>query len=56
MRNLTATSGVRESDALWSKDGQRVAYISDEGGVQALLIRDAAGSLAQRVAVLSPVR
>src|SRR6202041_3337921 len=43
VRNLTATSGVRESDALWSKDGQRVAYLSDEGGVQALLIRDAAG-------------
>jgi tricorn protease len=43
VRNLTATSGVRESDALWSKDGQRVAYISDEGGVQALLLRDAAG-------------
>jgi tricorn protease len=43
VRNLTATSGVREADALWNKDGLRVAYISDEGGAQALLIRDAAG-------------
>jgi tricorn protease len=43
VRNLTATSGVRESDALWSKDGQRIAYLSDAGGVQALLIRDAQG-------------
>jgi tricorn protease len=43
VRNLTSTSGVRESDALWSKDGQRVAYLSDEGGAQALLLRDAAG-------------
>jgi tricorn protease len=43
VRNLTATSGVRESDALWSQDGQRVAYLSDEGGVQALLVRDAVG-------------
>jgi tricorn protease len=43
VRNLTATSGVRESDALWSTDGQRVAYISDEGRAQALLIRDAVG-------------
>jgi tricorn protease len=43
VRNLTATSGVRESDALWSHDGQRVAYISDEGGTQALLVRDANG-------------
>jgi tricorn protease len=43
VRNLTATSGVRESDALWNRDGQRVAYLSDEGGSQSLLIRDAAG-------------
>jgi tricorn protease len=43
VRNLTSTSGVRESDALWSQDGQQVAYISDEGGAQALLIRDFAG-------------
>ena len=43
VRNLTATSGVRESDALWSSDGQKVAYMSDEGGTQALLVRDAVG-------------
>jgi tricorn protease len=43
VRNLTATSGVREADALWSNDGQRVAYISDEGGSQALFVRDALG-------------
>jgi tricorn protease len=43
VRNLTATSGVRESDARWSKDGQRVAYVTDEGGTQALMIRDALG-------------
>jgi tricorn protease len=43
VRNLTATPGIRESDALWSSDGQRVAYVSDAGGAQALYIRDAAG-------------
>lgn len=43
VRNLTATSGVREADALWSKDGQRVAYLSDADGRQSILIRDAAG-------------
>jgi tricorn protease len=43
VRNLTASSGVRESDALWSNDGQRVAYLSDEGGAQALLVRGAVG-------------
>ncbi|MDI4631465.1 PD40 domain-containing protein [Pelomonas sp. V22] len=34
VRNLTETSGVREKDALWSPDGQRVAYISDAPGMQ----------------------
>jgi tricorn protease len=29
VRNLTESAGVREKDALWSPDGQRVAYISD---------------------------
>jgi tricorn protease len=43
VRNLTASSGVRESDAVWSKDGQRIAYLSDEGGTQVLLVRDAVG-------------
>jgi tricorn protease len=43
VRNLTGTSGVRESDALWSHDGQKVAYLSDAGGTQALLVRDADG-------------
>jgi tricorn protease len=43
VRNLTATSGVREADALWSKDGQSVAYLSDAGGSQSLLVGDAVG-------------
>jgi tricorn protease len=42
-RNLTATSGVREADARWSSDGQHVAYLSDAGGTQVLLVRDALG-------------
>jgi len=43
VRNLTATSGVREADAYWSRDGQHVAYLSDAGGIQTLLVRDALG-------------
>ncbi len=43
VRNLTATPGVRELDGLWSRDGQRVAWLSDAGGVQALVVRDAQG-------------
>ena len=41
VRNLTATSGVREADAYWSRDGQQVAYLSDAGGFQTLVTRDA---------------
>lgn len=44
VRNLTATSGVREKDAQWSPDGQRVAYISDAPGMQhQLVVRDQLG-------------
>jgi len=43
VRNLTGTPGARELDGLWSRDGQRVAYLSDAGGVQALVLRDALG-------------
>jgi len=34
VRNLTETAGVREKDALWSADGQRIAYISDAPGMR----------------------
>lgn len=34
VRNLTESSGVREKDALWSTDGQRIAYISDAPGMR----------------------
>ena len=43
VRNLTATAGVREKDALWSPDGKRVAYISDAGLQHKLVLCDQAG-------------
>lgn len=43
-RNLTATSGVREFDALWSADGTQVAYISDQGNRHSLVIAAQDGS------------
>lgn len=42
-RNLSATSGVREKDALWSPDGKQIAYISDAGLQHTLILRDQAG-------------
>ncbi|MFT7773687.1 S41 family peptidase [Roseateles sp.] len=38
VRNLTESAGVREKDALWSPDGQRVAYISDAPGMRHELV------------------
>ncbi|MFO1425527.1 MAG: PDZ domain-containing protein [Steroidobacteraceae bacterium] len=46
-RNLTASAGARESDALWSPDGERIAWLSDAGSPaaslrQVLVLRDQA--------------
>ena len=51
-RNITATQGVREYSALWSPDGEQIAYISDEGGVQSLRIVDQRGHNDARVLAL----
>ncbi|MFT4811135.1 MAG: tricorn protease, partial [Paraglaciecola sp.] len=42
-RNITGTSGVSERDALWSPKGEQIAYISDQGGQQKLLIAEQSG-------------
>ncbi|MBS0393811.1 MAG: PDZ domain-containing protein, partial [Proteobacteria bacterium] len=38
-RNLTQSPGVRDKDALWSADGQRIAYVTDLGMQHALVVR-----------------
>ncbi|WP_343639132.1 PDZ domain-containing protein [Roseateles sp.] len=49
VRNLTQTSGVREKDAIWSPDGQQVAYVSDEPGMRhQVVIRDQLGDQADK--------
>ncbi|WP_077033278.1 S41 family peptidase [Pelomonas sp. KK5] len=56
VRNLTHSGGVREKDALWSPDGQSVAYIAEAGhGPQLhhqLVMRDQAGMLPVRTYAL----
>lgn len=42
-RNLTKSSDVCERDAVWSPDGQSIAYLSDKGGEYSLVVRDSAG-------------
>lgn len=44
VRNLTATSGVREREAVWSPDGKTVAYLSDRSGEYEIYTRAADGS------------
>ena len=44
IRNLTNTTGVAERDPVWSPDGKRIAYFSDESGEYDLHVRLADGT------------
>ena len=48
-RNLTRSSGAADRAPVWSPDGQRVAWFSDEGAGYRLVIGDADGLDAARV-------
>jgi tricorn protease len=39
-RVLTNTPGCHERDPVWSPDGKRIAWLSDEGGEYRLVVRD----------------
>lgn len=42
-RNLTRTSGVHEREPVWSKDGKRIAFLSDETGEDQVWVMDQFG-------------
>ena len=43
VRNLTASDGIREKDAIWSPDGQHIAYLSDAGIHHSIILREQTG-------------
>jgi tricorn protease len=43
VRNLTNTTGAHERDPIWSPDGRRIAYFSDESGEYELYVRSQDG-------------
>ncbi len=43
IRNVSDSSGVREYDATFSSDGQRLAYVVETGEIQKLVIEDQSG-------------
>jgi tricorn protease len=48
IRNLTATSGIRESAPSWSPNGRWVAYLSDRTGEMEIYVRAGDGSGEER--------
>ncbi len=43
IRNLTNTPGADERFPAWSPDGKKIAYLSDEGGEEALFVKNQNG-------------
>ena len=51
---IAASSGVREREARWTRDGRSVAFLSDAGGEERLMVAPAADGTAARVAAELP--
>ena len=53
-RNITQTSGVADRHAVWSPDGQKIAWFNDEGGEYGMIIADQHGKNKRRIKIPNP--
>ncbi len=53
-RNITRTSSVADRHAVWSPDGEQIAWFNDESGEYALVIADQMGNQKKRIEIPEP--
>jgi tricorn protease len=53
-RNITRSPGVADRQAVWSPDGEQIAWFNDEGGEYGLMVADQDGTHARRIEIPHP--
>jgi tricorn protease len=53
-RNITRSPGVADRHAVWSPEGDKIAWFNDDGGEYGLMIADQDGSNARRIDIPDP--
>ena len=53
-RNITQTPGIADRHAVWSPDGQQIAWFNDDGGEYGLVIADQNGQNRRRIEIPEP--
>jgi tricorn protease len=53
-RNITRSPGVADRHAVWSPDGQRIAWFNDAEGEYGLVVADQDGSNQRRISISEP--
>jgi tricorn protease len=53
-RNITRSPGVADRHAVWSPEGDKIAWFNDDGGEYGLMIGDQDGNNAQRIDIPDP--
>ncbi|MGK7311028.1 MAG: S41 family peptidase [Candidatus Longimicrobiales bacterium M2_2A_002] len=53
-RNITRSPGVADRHPVWSPDGERIAWFSDEGGEYGLVVADQLGRDMRRIPIPDP--